>query len=86
MNNARKSELLRRPTLGALLLAVVPFLALCFTVPLWNRIHPVVLGIPFNLFWLILWIPLTTLCMWLVYTRDRKAEPAEANTTKGDSR
>lgn len=26
-----------------------------------------VLGIPFNLFWLILWLLLTPLCMWGAY-------------------
>jgi hypothetical protein len=86
VDHARKSELLQKPTLGVLLLASIPFLAICFTVPLWNRIHPIVLGLPFNLFWLILWIPLTTLCMWLAYKRDRKAESAEAESAKGDWR
>ena len=40
---------------------------MCFTVTLWDRIDPHVFGLPFNLFWLILWIALTPLCMWGVY-------------------
>jgi hypothetical protein len=40
---------------------------MCFTVPLWDRIYPIVLGLPFNLFWLTLWIVLTPLCMWGAY-------------------
>ena len=34
-----------------------------------------VLGLPFNLFWLVLWLVLTPLCMWGAYrleTRDKK--------------
>lgn len=40
---------------------------MCFSVALWDRVQPIVLGIPFNLFWLILWIVLTPLCLWAVY-------------------
>jgi membrane protein required for beta-lactamase induction len=36
-------------------------------VSLWDRVYPMVLGIPFNLFWLILWLLLTPLCMWGAY-------------------
>jgi hypothetical protein len=57
----------RKPSPGALLLALVPFVAMCFSVPLWDRIEPMVLGLPFNLFWLIAWIVLSSGCMWLAY-------------------
>lgn len=40
---------------------------MCFSVSLWDRIYPIVLGLPFNLFWLTLWIVLTPLCMWGAY-------------------
>jgi uncharacterized protein DUF3311 len=67
---------MRRPSLGAILVALIPFLAMCFSVPLWDRVDPMVLGIPFNMFWLISWIVGSTLCMWAVYrleaTRERK--------------
>jgi hypothetical protein len=49
------------------LLASIPFLAICFSVPLWDRVYPLVLGLPFNMFWLISWIPLTSLCLWGLY-------------------
>lgn len=61
---------MRKPAAGALLLALIPFAAMCFSVPLWDRIDPMILGLPFNLFWLIAWIILTSLCMWLVYRVD----------------
>lgn len=51
----------------SLLLASIPFLAICFSVPLWDRVYPIVLGLPFNMFWLITWMPLTSLCMWGIY-------------------
>lgn len=58
---------MRKPSPGALLLALIPFVAMCFTVPLWDRIEPMVLGLPFNLFWLIAWIVLSSGCMSLAY-------------------
>jgi Protein of unknown function (DUF3311) len=58
---------MRRPTRAALLLACIPFLAVCFSVPLWDRVYPLVLGLPFNLFWLVSWIPLTSACLWCAY-------------------
>ena len=59
--------MIKRPSFGALLLALIPFAAMCFSVSLWDRVEPMVLGIPFNLFWLIGWIVITTLCMWAAY-------------------
>lgn len=44
----------RKPSLGAVLFVVIPFIAMCFTVSLWNRVYPMALGLPFNLFWQIL--------------------------------
>lgn len=58
---------MRRPSTGAILLALVPFAAMCFSVSTWDRVYPMVLGLPFNLFWLLLWIVLTSGCMWGVY-------------------
>lgn len=58
---------MRKPSIGAILFAVIPFLAICFSVALWDRIHPMILGLPFNFFWLILWLLLTPLCMWGAY-------------------
>ena len=57
----------KKPSAGALLLGLIPFAAMCFSVPLWDRIDPMLFGIPFNLFWLISWIVLSTVCMWAAY-------------------
>ncbi len=58
---------MKRPSLGSLLLGLIPFIATCFTVPLWDRVHPMILGLPFNFFWLIAWLALGPLCMWGAY-------------------
>ena len=68
---------MRKPSPAALLLALVPFVAMCFSVPLWDRIEPMVLGLPFNLFWLIAWIVLSSGCMWLVYCLECARAAAE---------
>jgi hypothetical protein len=41
--------------------------AICFSVPLWDRIDSMHLGRPFNLFSLILWIVLTPVFMGRAY-------------------
>jgi hypothetical protein len=74
--------MVKRPSLGSLLLALIPFTGICFSVPLWDRIYPMVLGIPFNLFWLISWLGLTPLVMWGAYrleTRRTSAPQGGAN-------
>ena len=58
---------MHRPATGAILFALIPFVAICFSVTLWDRIYPMVLGLPFNFFWLIAWFVLTPLCMWCAY-------------------
>ena len=57
----------RPPSPLTLLLALIPFIGICFTVSLWDRVFPMVFGLPFNLAWLLCWIVLTTACMWLIY-------------------
>lgn len=68
---------MRKPSLKSLLFASIPFVAMCFTVPLWDHVYPMVLGLPFNLFWLMLWTLLTPVCLWRAYhveaSRDTKS-------------
>ena len=58
---------MKRPALGSILLGLIPFTAVCFSVGLWDRVYPMVFGIPFNFFWLMSWLLLTPLCMWGAY-------------------
>jgi membrane protein required for beta-lactamase induction len=57
----------KKPSVGAFLLGLIPFVAMCLSVSLWDRIDPMIFGIPFNFFWLIAWIVLSTLCMGAAY-------------------
>ena len=66
---------MKRPSIGAILLGLIPFAATCFSVSLWDRIYPMVLGLPFNFFRLILWLLLTPLCMWGVYRLEAPRTP-----------
>jgi len=70
-----------KPSAAAVQLGLIPFAAMCFSVALWDRIDPMLFGIPFNLFWLISWIVLSTLCMSAAYrverARDRQDGKAE---------
>lgn len=67
---------MRTPSVGALVLGSIPFVAMCFTVQLWDRAQPLVLGLPFNLFWLVLWILLTPCCLWAAYRLESTADRA----------
>ncbi len=75
---ASASGIARRPGWPALLLGLIPFVALCFTVSLWDHIYPMVAGLPFNIFWIILWTLLTPLCMWGAYRCDRRKAAEKA--------
>ncbi len=66
---------MRRPSLPAVAIGLIPFIGMCLTVPWWDRVTPMILGLPFNLFWLVLWIILSSGCMALanrVEERGRK--------------
>jgi hypothetical protein len=71
----------KKPSVGTLLLGLIPFIAMCLSVSLWDRIEPIIFGLPFNLLWLTAWIVLSSLCMWAAYrvevARDRKDSEAQ---------
>ena len=77
---------MHRPSLGAVLLGLIPFAAVCFSVSLWDRIDPMVLGIPFNMFWLICWLVLTPLCMWGAYAFEVRQGNAGERRGRGSAR
>jgi hypothetical protein len=52
------------------LLAVLPFLGLLGGIPFVNRVTPFVLGLPFILFWIVVWVVLTSVIMWVIYSLD----------------
>ena len=71
---------MKRPSLGAVLVGLIPFTATCFTVSLWDRIDPVVLGLPFNFFWLVLWILITPVVMSRAYRLEVPRKPKPPST------
>ena len=70
----RSQELhVRRVSVVALIFGFIPFVGMCFSVPLWDRIDPTVMGVPFNLCWLITWIVLSSACMGMAYRYEERA-------------
>jgi hypothetical protein len=75
----------KSPSITAIFFGSIPFVTLCFSVPLWDRVHPLVLGLPFNLFWLMLWTLLTPVCLWRAYRVEmsRTAKPSAPQSKGG---
>ncbi len=73
----------KRPSLRSIVLGLIPFVAVCFSVSLWDRVYPMVLGIPFNLFWLMTWLLLTPLCTWGVYRLEAPRAPQSSRQDGG---
>ncbi len=68
---------MKKGTRLALILGAVPFLTLVFALPLVNRIEPMVLGLPFLLFWILLWVLLTPFILLLAYLLERRFNPPD---------
>jgi hypothetical protein len=66
----------KKPLLRSIVVGLIPFTAMCFSVALWDRVEPTLLGLPFNLAWLLGWMALTPVCMSVAYrmesARDRR--------------
>ena len=63
---------MQKGTKYALLLGAVPFLTLVFALPFVNRIEPVILGLPFLLFWILVWVMLTPFILFCAYLCEKK--------------
>jgi hypothetical protein len=68
---------MRKRSRLALFLGAVPFLMLVFALPFVNRVEPVILGMPFVLFWIVSWVALTPLLLFLAYRVDKKNGPPD---------
>jgi xanthosine utilization system XapX-like protein len=51
-------------------LAVLPFLGILVGTPFFNRVEPLIFGLPLILAWLVLWILLTSAIMAVIYRAD----------------
>lgn len=76
---------MKRPSLLGISFGLVPFTAICLAVPLWDRIYPMIFGLPFNFFWLILWILLTPAFLWLAYRVETAPEDSSARKKSDQS-
>jgi 4-hydroxybenzoate polyprenyltransferase len=64
-------------------LAVVPGLGILIGVPLANRVHRYVLGLPFMLAWILLCVLLTSALMALIQEWDRRRDAEDARSRFG---
>jgi Protein of unknown function (DUF3311) len=53
-------------------LSALPFVGILGGIFFSNRVQPYVLGLPFALFWVTLWVILTALIMAVVYRLDHR--------------
>jgi len=63
---------MQKGTKYTLILETIPFITLVFALPLVNRIKPMILGLPFMLFWILTWVILTPLILFVAYTLEKK--------------
>jgi hypothetical protein len=68
---------MKKGTRIALILGAIPFITMVFALPLVNRIEPIILGLPFLLFWLLAWVVLTPVILGLAYKLEKKYNPPE---------
>ncbi|YCA41518.1 DUF3311 domain-containing protein [Bacillus sp. JZ8] len=56
---------------GIHFLSMLPFIGMLGFLPLVNRVEPYVLGMPFIMFWVVLWAMLTSVTMAIVFRFDQ---------------
>lgn len=54
------------------LLVAIPIAAMTVAVPLVNRIEPRIFGLPFLLWWLIVWVLLAPVFLWAIGRLERR--------------
>ena len=60
-------------TKRALVFAAIPFITLVFCLPFVNRVKPMILGLPFLLFWIVFWVVVTPLALFWADRAEKKS-------------
>lgn len=55
-------------------LGLLPFVMLVLAIPFVNRVEPVIWGLPFLLFWIVVWVALTAVVLLIIYRLEPKEE------------
>ncbi|OAB41215.1 DUF3311 domain-containing protein [Paenibacillus antarcticus] len=59
-------------------LSLVPFIGILGFLPIVNRIEPYVLGMPFYMFWMAMWVVLTSVILGIMYKLDPRNREGES--------
>ncbi|MCF8567555.1 DUF3311 domain-containing protein [Alicyclobacillus tolerans] len=59
------------------LLFIIILVGNIFIIPFVNHIHPVVLSMPFLLFWLLIWMIITPILTYLIYRIDNNRQSTD---------
>ncbi len=59
------------------ILSIVPFIGILGLLPFVNRIEPYVLGMPFYMFWMAMWVVLTSVILGIMYKLDPRNREGE---------
>jgi len=70
----------------ALVPAAIPVVALIAALPFVNRLEPVLLGLPFLLFWTVGWVLATPALLAVAYLIARRADEGDGGGSRGDRR
>lgn len=52
------------------ILSLLPFIGMLAFLPQVNKVEPLVFGLPFNMFWIVLWVVLTSAALAVIYRID----------------
>ncbi|MFJ7510103.1 DUF3311 domain-containing protein [Peribacillus simplex] len=54
------------------ILAIIPFIGFIGGIPFVNKVNPYIFGLPFFLFWIVLWVIITSGIMAIIFKLDPK--------------
>ena len=60
-----------------IILSLVPFIGILGFLPLVNRVEPFVIGMPFNMFWMVMWTILSSVILGIMYKVDPRNQKGE---------